>query len=62
MGAVYVVGFEMAKSVFRAVDIQEFRKIVRQIRENPDLLINSYKELCDNDKNLPRLPEINLQG
>jgi hypothetical protein len=55
MGAFYVVGYEIAKSVLGKIGILEFRKIINNIRENPELLIDEYKKLCAENESFPRL-------
>lgn len=55
MGHFYVVGYEIANQILQKMGINKLREIIKDIRENPKLLFQEYKQLCQGDKSLPKI-------
>jgi len=55
MGHFYVVGNEIAKTILHHDGIEEFKKLIIAARDNPYVFLQRYKEICNENADLPKI-------
>jgi hypothetical protein len=55
MGYIYVVGHVVVSTILKHDGMEKFKEFILQAPKNPSALIQRYKEICELDKDLPKI-------
>jgi hypothetical protein len=55
MGHFYVVGNEIVQTILKNNGVENFRKLVEEVRNNPSKALELYKTICDDNNELPKI-------